>query len=439
MFLRARASARARARATMANIDVAFVDRNNETSSRWSHTQYFTSTIMSTANNIVSWAREPRRFHFHVLAGAACLAELQRVPLEQLVLRHVHHSVPLTAAAFTIHNVTDAAMSAVLSPLGRAYVSRFRRSTFAVKTSLYAVCKLFMMELLPSVEQVLILDSDLMVISDIGHLWALFGRMTDNSRTVAMSYAAEQQNLYRQSAWHEAGNGYNGGVGVQHLGRLRQSATYRRMLERLVDSIGASTVERVLGPNATGWPVWELGDQTVWTAMMAIDPPLMETLMQPLPCEWNFQLCMWHFLSDGGGATLPKPKTKSAIADFRHDGTCHRSPKILHGNCHPWKEFLRSLDLSQTRCAAVVNSIRLHQHIAQFHRRNCLAADSTVRGLSSRYCKASFLMANTLKLRQLHSHEPARGAAGSKPCCSSNVSSLGHNPQAICVESLGCC
>ena len=106
------------------------------------------------------------------------------------------------------------------------------------KASTYLVPKLFINELLSfSVQQVLILDTDVVPLADVCELYDGFAVSTSRTEEplLALGYALEQQGAYRwmvnwSSPYPDAlgpvdeSRGFNGGVGLQRLDRLRGGA-----------------------------------------------------------------------------------------------------------------------------------------------------------------------------------------------------------------------
>lgn len=126
--------------------------------------------------------------------------------------------------------------------------------------------------LLPSsVQKLLVLDGDLVLLRPLSELWDEF-RSFPSSAVVGL--AVEQNNRYDPMV------GRNGGVQLLHLQRMRASAVYGRMLDW--HASGRSHC-------ASG----SMGDQTFYTLVGYQHPLLVHTL----GCEWNRQLA-WPMRSD---------------------------------------------------------------------------------------------------------------------------------------------
>ena len=103
----------------------------------------------------------------------------------------------------------------------------------------------------------------------------------------------------------------------------------------------------------------------------------------PLPCEWNWQLCLsWY----------ARPRT-SAYHD--HNGLCGEPPKLLHANCGV-KPALAALDISRAPEATARNVERLDRALRSSH--DCARA-AQLRpwlGVERTACNATFLLQRAL-------------------------------------------
>jgi hypothetical protein len=128
--------------------------------------------------------------------------------------------------------------------------------------------------LLPaSIDRLLLLDTDVVVIRPLSQLWAMFA---DFGPEAVVGVGPEQSNLYEQtSGWRMQGR--NGGVQLLHLDRMRASPKYNAQLDRY-------------GSGQAGLQLGYLGDQTLYT-LVAFESP---ELFYAVGCEWNRQLSS-HF------------------------------------------------------------------------------------------------------------------------------------------------
>jgi hypothetical protein len=117
------------------------------------------------------------------------------------------------------------------------------------------------------VRRLILLDTDVAVVADIGALHAQFARMAPSA---VVGLVPEQTvKLYPPPLC-----GLNGGVQLLQLERMRSSVTYAKALDQLASG-------------RDGRWIGFLGDQTAYTYMAHIDPSLVHLL----PCEFNRQAC----------------------------------------------------------------------------------------------------------------------------------------------------
>ena len=88
--------------------------------------------------------------------------------------------------------------------------------------------KLFIHHVLPSVKRVVLLDADVLLISDLELLW---GQFTHFAQSAIMGVAREQNILYRSEVTARGGVGMNTGVVLMDLERMRRSRLYRSLVE----------------------------------------------------------------------------------------------------------------------------------------------------------------------------------------------------------------
>lgn len=289
---------------------------------------------------VVAWTASPHRFRFAVLAGSRCLTEQSR--LRQLL----HPSVRVD-----VINATDAALHQRLrSDAARHWFAH--TSSIGGKTHTYTVPKLFLFELLPDdFDMVVTLDNDVVALADLAHLADEIERLSRSLPHAALFYASEQQNKYRWTLnwtraswpWPTHRNGINGGVGVQLLDRLRSNAdAYRTMMQKVLDELD----DVVIGGRLERTALNGLGDQTAFSAAAVVAPATWARLFRHLPCEWNWQTCVWSYgrvnecpLHEGRLNTTALTVAGYELAQncsqqpVLHDGSCHRRPKLLHFDC----------------------------------------------------------------------------------------------------------
>ncbi|XP_005064958.1 LARGE xylosyl- and glucuronyltransferase 2 isoform X1 [Mesocricetus auratus] len=144
-------------------------------------------------------------------------------------------------------------------------------------SGLYGLMKLVLPSILPlSLAQVIVLDTDVTFSSDIAELWALFAQFSDKQVVGLVENQSEWYlgNLWRNHRpWPAVGRGFNTGVILLWLDRLRQ--TDWELLWKLIAK------RELLTLTATS-----LADQDVFNAVIKEHPELVH----PLPCVWNVQL-----------------------------------------------------------------------------------------------------------------------------------------------------
>jgi len=97
------------------------------------------------------------------------------------------------------------------------------------------VPRLFLHELLPDeVKQVLVLDTDILVMADVIGLWEWFAERSNDHAEAVLGYAPENQNIYRIMYSSAAGgpeaSGHNSGVFLHRLDRMRAQPAYHDIL-----------------------------------------------------------------------------------------------------------------------------------------------------------------------------------------------------------------
>tara|TARA_B110001469_G_C9632037_1_gene316282 strand:+ start:133 stop:1611 length:1479 start_codon:yes stop_codon:yes gene_type:complete len=357
--------------ALLGNVDIAYVARGRATM----------SPLLEAMMRVSNWTATPARLRFHVLAGTDCMKDLARVPLHTWCER-----IAPSLHCDRIH-VIDATKAALKQRMSSLAVRWLENPDFGGKASKYLVPKLFINELLSfSVQQVLILDTDMVLLADVCELYDGFAVSASRAEDplLSLGYALEQQGAYRWmvnwSSPHpdalgqvDDSRGFNGGVGLQRLDRLRGGAargSYYGVLEGLLQtpreyygfkmeackgnpphSLLYCALHRPREPHAIGRRRFAaaiaLGDQTVLAIAVAAQPKVMRRLIRPLPCEWNWQTCIAEYarLSDclAVGSSLVAASSRCKLA-FRDD-TCQTPPKLLHFNCP--NDLKRLLDTNE--------------------------------------------------------------------------------------------
>jgi len=187
---------------------------------------------------------------------------------------------------------------------------------------------------------VIVLDTDLFLFSDIALLWAHFDSFAPSE---LIGVAAEQCPSY-QEVRALGGIGVNGGVQLLHLGAMRRSEEYARLMH-------AYAARRHSGlpmkPGGIGW----LGDQTLYSWMTVNGTHGGRRVFHVLPCGWNRQIGT-HMAGWRG---------------FWQSHACATPCYLLHGNFIHHKSFMESLKADPTgrSCKEVVARHRLDQHFSK--------------------------------------------------------------------------
>ncbi|XP_076970628.1 xylosyl- and glucuronyltransferase LARGE2 isoform X2 [Tamandua tetradactyla] len=144
-------------------------------------------------------------------------------------------------------------------------------------SGLYGLLKLVLPDALPpDLAQVIVLDTDVIFASDIAELWALFAHFSD---TQVIGLVENQSNWYLGNLWKNhrpwpaLGRGFNTGVILLRLDRLRQAGWEQ-------------TWKLTAKQELLTLPATSLADQDIFNAVIKEHPGLV----QPLPCVWNVQL-----------------------------------------------------------------------------------------------------------------------------------------------------
>ena len=270
-------------------------------------------------------------------------------------------------------------VASALGAMARAYTGS--------RGSLYA-CKPLLHRILPGVEKVIVMDTDVVVLDDLWGLWKEFGKFEDQQ---VMGLAHEQKIVPWAFNCGAPGQsldtvGFNGGLQLLHLARMRGSARYNGFCRNLPNTSSAISKAFMMGECATAQEITQYqaanprrpgglepsapprrrhalgasrllrGDQDFYTAMDAVvrseaarGGQAPRTLIRSLPCEWNLQLCSSFKWSD------QKSKTRFPwIVDFYkyqnyQDGKAARTVcladrvRLLHANCKPLKPIAHGL------------------------------------------------------------------------------------------------
>uniref|UniRef100_A0AAV2LRK2 LARGE xylosyl- and glucuronyltransferase 2 n=1 Tax=Knipowitschia caucasica TaxID=637954 RepID=A0AAV2LRK2_KNICA len=190
------------------------------------------------------------------------------------------------------HFITDSVAQQILSALFRSWmvpsvqVSFYDAETLKSEVSwipnkhysgIYGLMKLTLTKALPSeLSQVIVLDTDITFATDIAELWGIFRKFTDKQVIGLVENQSDWYlgNLWKNhKPWPALGRGFNTGVILLHLERLRSmrwEQMWRLTAERELMSMLSTS----------------LADQDIFNAFIKQKP----VLVHRLPCFWNVQL-----------------------------------------------------------------------------------------------------------------------------------------------------
>ncbi|XP_045146933.1 LARGE xylosyl- and glucuronyltransferase 2 [Echinops telfairi] len=191
-----------------------------------------------------------------------------------------------------LHLVTDSVARNILETLFHTWmvpairVSFYNADEFQSQVSwipnthysgLYGLLKLVLPSALPSdLARVIVLDTDVTFASDIAELWAFFAHFSDKQMIGLVENQSDWYlgNLWKNHRpWPALGRGFNTGVILLRLDRLRQ-AGWEQMWKATARGV-------LLTLSATS-----LADQDIFNAVLKDHPGLVLLL----PCTWNVQL-----------------------------------------------------------------------------------------------------------------------------------------------------
>ena len=164
-------------------------------------------------------------------------------------------------------------------------------------------------KLLPThIEQCIVLDLDI-AFTPSGTLHGLWQHFESFAPTAVLGLVHEQAPTYGYNGYlpGRATQGYNGGVQLHHLSRMRAAAAAAAAATNTTGGVAPMTpghavtydeaLHRCASGACWGWDRVEpgLGDQTLYTYLCTVQPQLC----QRLPCGWNRQMSTRYFTAHG--------------------------------------------------------------------------------------------------------------------------------------------
>jgi len=218
-----------------------------------------------------------------------------------------------------------------------------------------SIPKLYTSYLLPDVDKLIVLDSDILVVEDILKLWRQFDEFEP---TDIAGMALAQDGFYElRGASHRSHEpadptfqgfnkthpGYNAGVMLQNLKLMRE----KKFVNLLEDMVHTSKAVNFTWPHP-------IPDHRGVQSLMSEWPFVHKDLsVYTLPNAWNFQLCDGDWDKYEGGASLRVEFQQ--LYDFPpKDASDKFVPSLLHASCGSSKEFIRSVQKEPSSYSAML-------------------------------------------------------------------------------------
>lgn len=191
--------------------------------------------------------------------------------------------------------------------------SYYSQALFFLSTVLHRI--------LPDVDRILLLDTDIEFRADVNTLYEKFDSFTGDQvigiapelnpvyRHILYMYRLNNTDTLLGSPQPDGYQGYNSGVLLLHLNKLRTSHTYNNYLTE-------DTIKHLVSKYGFRG---HLGDQDLYTLIGC--EAAGRQLFYELECNWNRQLCTWW--RDHGYNKV-----------FDEYFYCHGDVHIYHGNCN---------------------------------------------------------------------------------------------------------
>lgn len=142
-------------------------------------------------------------------------------------------------------------------------------------SGIYALVKLLFPDILPdSLSQAIVLDSDLTFLCDVAELWAMFRNMTDDQFIGLVENESSWYYTNKPNRWPALGRGYNTGVMLLDLKKIRTTTDWTRLWRDAVND----NIKRL---NHT-----TLADQDVINAIIKNQP----RFVYDMSCQYNVQM-----------------------------------------------------------------------------------------------------------------------------------------------------
>lgn len=211
-----------------------------------------TRSFVTLVKSILFYRKNP--LHFHIVVNNA----------SQLILENLFKTWDLPQVKTTLYLV-DSIVDDVSWIPNKHY------------SGIFGLLKLTLPKVLPSsLEKVVVLDTDVTFVSDIMELWMLFHKFNRNQSIGLVDNQSDWYlgRLWKQhKAWPALGRGFNTGVILLHLERLR-IANWEKLWRDVAKK------------NLITYRSTALADQDIFNAVIKEHPDMV----LKLPCQWNVQL-----------------------------------------------------------------------------------------------------------------------------------------------------
>ncbi|XP_043233397.1 LARGE xylosyl- and glucuronyltransferase 1-like isoform X2 [Amphibalanus amphitrite] len=218
-----------------------------------------TRSVVTLIKSLLFYRRHPLHFHFLV------------DDISEKILNHLFLTWGVPQVEVSMYKIDAQVRSEVEWVPNKHY------------SGVYGLLKLLLTKILPdSLKKAIVLDTDITFATDIAELWRIFGHF----RGELFALVENQSDWYKGSLWTDhrpwpaVGRGYNTGVILMNLERMRQhnfQQKWRLVAEKYLVSYYAT----------------QLADQDVINAVIKMHP----YMVYKLPCQWNVQLSD-HTLSE---------------------------------------------------------------------------------------------------------------------------------------------
>ncbi|CAH2055874.1 unnamed protein product, partial [Iphiclides podalirius] len=229
-------------------------------------------------------------------------------------------------------------------------------------SGVYALVKLLFPDILPpTLDQVIVLDSDLTFLCDVAELWYMFRNMSDDQ---LIGLVENESNWYFDTAkrWPALGRGYNTGVMLLDLAKIRSRVDWGSLWRSAV----SQNIERLKQTT--------LADQDVINALIKDNP----TFVYNMSCQYNVQMST-------------KTLAKGCYGEDRDN------VKIIHWNS-PTKYNIRTRDSDYFRNIHL-SYVNLDGELLREKLHRCSQPESVTHKMNQSDLCLSFRTAQRVKLR----------------------------------------